>query len=323
MKALVTGATGFVGGHLVEALRRAGHTVTALVRSPAKGAPLAERGVRLIEGDLHAAQALAAAAEGQDVVFHVAAVTSALGAAGFHRPNVEGTARVVAAATAAGVGRLVHVSSLAAAGPAEPGRPLRGDEPGRPVTAYGRSKLAAEEAVRAARLPWTIIRPPMVYGPGDREFLRAFRAARLLGISPVFGTGAQELVAVFAPDLAEALVAAAVAGATAGGTYVASHAEVFTQLDLARKLGRAVGREVTVPRLPGLLARPILLASETAARLTGRPTLLTSDKANEFFAPAWTADPSPLARDAGWIAAHDLDAGLRRTADWYRERGWL
>jgi nucleoside-diphosphate-sugar epimerase len=323
MKALVTGATGFVGGHLVEALRRAGHTVTALVRSPAKGAPLTERGVRLIEGDLHAAQALAAAAEGQDVVFHVAAVTSALGAAGFHRPNVEGTARVVAAATAASVGRLVHVSSLAAAGPAEPGRPLRGDEPGRPVTAYGRSKLAAEEAVRAARLPWTIIRPPMVYGPGDREFLRAFRAARLLGISPVFGTGAQELVAVFAPDLAEALVAAAVAGATAGGTYVASHAEVFTQLDLARKLGRAVGREVTVPRLPGLFARPILLASETAARLTGRPTLLTSDKANEFFAPAWTADPSPLARDAGWIAAHDLDAGLRRTADWYRERGWL
>jgi nucleoside-diphosphate-sugar epimerase len=323
MKALVTGATGFVGGHLVEALRSAGHAVTALVRSPAKGAALAERGVRLVPGDLHSRDAISAAAEGQDVVFHVAAVTSALSEADFRRANVEGTANVVSAATAARVGRLVHVSSLAAAGPSEPGRPLRGDEPPRPVTAYGRSKLAAEDVVRGAGVPWTIIRPPMVYGPGDREFLRAFRAAHRLGLSPVFGSGTQELVAVFAPDLAEALLAAAASGTAVRGTYVACHSELFTQLDMARKLGRAVGRVVTVPRLPGALARPILYLSETAARITGQPTLLTTDKANEFFAEAWTADPSPLARDAGWRAAHDLDTGLGLTAAWYRERGWL
>jgi nucleoside-diphosphate-sugar epimerase len=323
MKALVTGGTGFVGGHLIEALRRAGHEVTALVRNAGKGATLAERGVRLVAGDLHATRALAEAAEGQDLVFHVAGATSALDEAGFHRANVEGTRHVVDAATAARVGRLVHVSSLAAAGPSEPGRPLRGDEPPRPVTAYGRSKLAAEEAVRAGRVEWAIVRPPMVYGPGDREFLRAFRAAHRFGVSPVFGSGAQELVAVYAPDLADALVAVAVAGSTAGRTYAACHAERFTQLELARKLGEAVGRAVTVPRLPGALARPVLFVAETAARLTGQPTLLTTDKANEFFAPAWTADPSPIARDADWEAAHDLDAGLRRTAAWYRERGWL
>lgn len=323
MKALVTGATGFVGGHLVEALLEAGHQVTALVRNPAKGAALSERGVRLVAGDLHATRAIAEAAEGQDLVFHVAGATSALDAAGFHRANVEGTRHVVEAAAAARVGRLVHVSSLAAAGPSERGRPLRGDETPRPVTAYGRSKLAAEEAVRAGRGEWAIVRPPMVYGPGDREFLRAFRAAHRFGLSPVFGSGAQELVAVFAPDLAEALVAVAVAGPTAGRTYAACHAERFTQLDLARKLGEAVGRGVTIPRLPGALARPALFLTEAAARITGQPTLLTTDKANEFFAPAWTADPSPIARDAGWEAAHDLDAGLRRTAAWYRERGWL
>jgi nucleoside-diphosphate-sugar epimerase len=323
MRALVTGGTGFVGGHLIEALRRAGHEVTALVRNAGKGATLAERGVRLVAGDLHATRALAEAAEGQDLVFHVAGATSALDEAGFHRANVEGTRHEVDAATAARVGRLVHVSSLAAAGPSEPGRPLRGDEPPRPVTAYGRSKLAAEEAVRAGRVEWAIVRPPMVYGPGDREFLRAFRAAHRFGVSPVFGSGAQELVAVYAPDLADALVAVAVAGSTAGRTYAACHAERFTQLELARKLGEAVGRAVTVPRLPGALARPVLFVAETAARLTGQPTLLTTDKANEFFAPAWTADPSPIARDADWEAAHDLDAGLRRTAAWYRERGWL
>lgn len=323
MKVLVTGATGFVGGHLVESLRKAGHEVTALVRNPARAAGLAERGVRLVQGDLHATQALAEAAEGQELAFHVAAATSALDEAGFHRANVEGTRHVAAAAAAAGVRRLVHVSSLAAAGPSEPGRPLRGDEPPRPVTAYGRSKLAAEEAVRAGRAPWVIVRPPMVYGPGDRELLRAFRAARRLGLSPVFGTGAQELVAVYAPDLAEALVAVAVAGGTEGRVYAACHGQRFTQLELARKLGEAVGREVSVPRLPGALARPILYLAETAARLSGRPTLLTTDKANEFFAPAWTADPAPIARDAGWEAEHDLDTGLRRTAAWYREQGWL
>lgn len=323
MKALVTGGTGFVGGHLIEALRRAGHEVTALVRDPAKGAALAERGVRLVAGDLHATRAIAEAAEEQDLVFHVAGATSALDEAGFHRANVEGTRHVVAAAAAARVGRLVHVSSLAAAGPSEPGRPLRGDETPRPVTAYGRSKLAAEEAVRAGRVEWAIVRPPMVYGPGDREFLRAFRAAHRFGLAPVFGSGAQELVAVYAPDLAKALVAVALAGPTAGRTYAACHAERFTQLELARKLGEAVGRAVTVPRLPGALARPVLYLTEAAARLTSRPTLLTSDKANEFLAPAWTADPAPIARDADWEAAHDLDAGLRRTAAWYRERGWL
>jgi nucleoside-diphosphate-sugar epimerase len=323
MRALVTGATGFVGGHLVDALLAGGHEVTALVRSTSKGAPLAARGVRLVAGDLHDGPALARASGGQDTTFHVAALTAALSEAAFRRANAEGTANVLAAAGRAGVGRVVHVSSLAAAGPTVPGRPLRGDEPPHPVTAYGRSKLEAETLVRRAPVPWTIVRPPMVYGPGDREFLRAFRGAKQLGISPVFGDGSQELSAVYAPDLAAALVAAALADAAAGGTYAACHPERFTQLEFARALGRAVGREVTVPRLPGPIARPILFVSETAARVFGRPTLLTVDKANEFLAPAWTADPASLERDTGWRAAHGIDSGLRLTAEWYRSRGWL
>ena len=323
MRALVTGATGFVGGHLVEALLAGGHEVTALVRSTSKGAPLAARGVRLVAGDLHDTAALVRAAEGQDLAFHVAALTAALSEADFRRANAEGTANVLDAAAKAGVSRLVHVSSLAAAGPTVPGRPLRGDEPPRPVTAYGRSKLEAEAIIRESAVPWTIVRPPMVYGPGDREFLRAFRGAQRLGVSPVFGDGSQELSAVYAPDLAAALVAAGLAPATVGGTYAACHPERFTQIEFARALGRSVGREVAVPRLPGPVARPILFVSETAARVFGRPTLLTVDKANEFLAPAWTADPSPLERDAGWRAQHGIESGLRLTAEWYRSHGWL
>jgi nucleoside-diphosphate-sugar epimerase len=322
MKTLVTGATGFVGSHLAETLRRRGDEVTALARSAAKAAALEPLGVRVVPGDLHDRAALERAVEGQDLVYHVAGVVAARNEADFLTANRDGTRHVVEAAESAGVGRLVFVSSMAAAGPAARGRPLKGDEPPRPVTAYGRSKLAAEGVVRASRLPWTIVRPPMVYGPRDQEVLKVFRLARL-GLAPVLGDGTQELSAVHGADLAEALVAAGTMPATAGRTYYACHPEVFTGADMARAVGRAMGRRPAVIRVPAAIGRGVLRITETAARLAGQTTILTVDKANEFFQPAWTGDPEPLTRDTGWRAARDLDTGLAETYAWYRSAGWL
>ena len=322
MKTLVTGATGFVGSHLAEALRRRGDEVTALARSAAKAAALEPLGVRVVSGDLHDRAALERAVEGQDVVYHVAGVVAARNEADFLAANRDGTRHVVEAAERAGVGRLVFVSSMAAAGPTARGRPLRGDEPPRPVTAYGRSKLAAEAVVTASLLPWTIVRPPMVYGPRDQEVLKVFRLARL-GIAPVLGDGTQELSAVHGADLADALVAAGTTAAAAGRTYYACHPEVFTGADMARAVGRAMGRRPAVIRVPAAIGRGVLRVTETAARLAGQTTILTVDKANEFFQPAWTGDPEPLTRDTGWRAARDLDTGLAETYAWYRSAGWL
>lgn len=322
MRALVTGGTGFVGSHLVDLLLQRGVAVTALARSAAKADPLAARGVRVVAGDLSSIEALDAAARDQDVVFHVAALTAARNEAEFLAVNRDGTANVIEAVRRAGGPRLVHVSSLAAAGPSAPGQPLGGTEPRRPVTAYGRSKAAAEELVAASGLDWTIVRPPLVYGPRDTEFLRAFRAAAR-GLSPVFGDGSQELSGIYAPDLAAALADVAGAPETVGRTYAACHPEVFTQLEFARTLGEVVGRSVRVPRIPAALARPLLGLSGRFASALGRVTLLTGDKANEFLAPAWTADPVALERDAGWRAVHGLRSGLGETAAWYREQRWL
>jgi dihydroflavonol-4-reductase len=322
MKALVTGATGFVGSHLVEALLRSRVEVTALARSPDKASALMASGARVITTDLHNPEGLTRAAEAQDVIFHVAGVVAARNETEFLRANREGTRNILAAAEAGGRPRFVLVSSLAAGGPAPRGLPLDGSEPARPVTAYGRSKLAAEEVVRGGSLPWTIVRPPIVYGPRDREVFKLFRIARL-GLAPVFGDGSQELSAVHAADLAGALMAVSGTERTTGRTYNACHPEVFTSAQFGRAIGESMGRSVETMRIPAPLGRMLLYLTETVASVSGQTTILTTDKANEFFQPAWTGDPRPLTRDAGWRATYDLRSGLAETYQWYRRAGWL
>jgi len=322
VKAFVTGGTGFVGAHLVQALRARGDQVTCLVRNAAKVHALGWSDVRLVRGDLDDAAALREGCAGAEVIYHVAGRISARDTDEFMRANRDGTANVLEAAAHAPPERFVLVSSLAVAGPTTPGKPIDETRPPSPVTPYGQSKLAAELLVRAKARSWTIVRPPTVYGEWDREVLKAFKLARL-GVAPVFGDGSQELSVIYAGDLAAALVAAATAPATANRVYYAAHPVVTTSRDLVRAIGRAVGREPRIVPLPGVLARGLLWTIGTIAHLAGRATLLSGDKAAEFLAPAWTCRPDALTRDAGWRAVTDLETGLRRTAAWYRREGWL
>lgn len=324
MKSLVTGATGFVGSHLVDRLLAAGDEVTALVRSPAKARGLAERGVRLVAGDLHDEGALREAVRGQDVVHHVAALVGAVDEAEFLRANREGTANVVRALQEAAPGaRLVLTSSLAAAGPAARGTPRRADAPLQPVTMYGRSKLASEQEVRGSGLDWVIARPPAVYGPRDRDnFLAVFKASRF-GLLPVFGDGTQELSMVFAPDLADALALAGTAPGIGGRDYFVNHPEIVTSGQVVQEIARAAGRRVRLLPIPRPVAELALGVAGGTATLLKRKTILRADKANEFFQPAWTGDAEPFLRDTGWRPAHALRPGLEATYRWYVEQGWL
>lgn len=322
MKALVTGGTGFVGSHLLNTLLRRGDQVRALVRSPAKGAALGLAGVEWVSGALDDPGVLQRAAHGVDVVYHVAGLVAARSESEFFDVNAEGTRRLLEAATRAGGPRFVLVSSLAAGGPTVPGRPLTGEEPPDPVTAYGRSKLAAEAIVRAGSLPWTIIRPPAVYGPRDREMFRLFRSARF-GIAPVFGAGNQELSLIYGPDLAEAIASVGATEVTAGRIYYAAHPEQLTAEALVRAIGTAMGKRVRILRIPHGLGRGLLHLTGAAARLANRATVLNPDKAEEFFQAAWTCDPSSLTRDTGWYASSDLATGAAQTLAWYRDAGWL
>ena len=292
------------------------------MRRPEKAGSLRALGCRLVVGTLEDEAALGALVEGVDVVFHVAGCVAARSDAEFLRVNRDGAARLAGAAARAGVGRLVVVSSLSVTGPSRPGQVLDESSGPGPVTAYGRSKRAGEDAVRASRVPFTIVRPAAVYGPRDRAFLPLFRGAAH-GIVPLLGDGGQEITLLHASDLARALVAAATAASTRGGTYHAGHPQPVTQSALAEAVGRAVGRPVRCLRFPAPLVRTVLGAAGRVGRALGRAALLDGDKANELLAPGWVCSSEALHRDAGWTAEIPLDRGLAETARAHREAGWL
>ena len=331
MRAFVTGATGFVGSHLVETLLKDGHEVVCLVRDPAKATRvLGERPARMIAGNLFTPEALDQGCRGADVIVHVAGLIAARSRQEFHAVNAGATARLVETArrVAPALRRFIYVSSLSAAGPARRGRPLDESQPPRPVSEYGRSKLAGEDAVRSGGVPWTIVRPPTVYGPRDRETLRAFRFARL-GAIPEYAEPAQELSFIHVEDLAHAVIAAT-AAACEGRIYFACHPEIATWREAMTAIFRAaraaLGRPPRRPRfvpIPAPLTVSILWLLGTAARVAGKATLLSRDKAAELLAEAWTCTPAALTRDSGWRAAIDLHAGLPGTAQWYVQHGWL
>ncbi len=326
MKALVTGATGFVGSHLAAVLVARGDEVRCLARRPEQAADIAALGALMAPGSLEDAAALAAALAGVEVIYHVAGLTAAASERELHEVNAEGTRRLVAAAqaTVPSLRRFVYVSSLAAVGPTARGAVLTEESPCGPVTAYGRSKLAGEQVVRRSpALPWTIVRPAAVYGPRDRELLRMFRIARWR-VAPVFGLGLQEISLVFAADLAGGIARAGADPRSLGQTYHLAHAAPTTQRALATAIGRAVsgGRAPLVLPVPAVVAAPIVRAIGSAAR-PGRRSVVSGDKLPEFLAPSWATSVAKAERELGWRAATDLAAGLAATAAWYRHEGWL
>ena len=321
MRTAVTGATGFIGRHLLRALRRRGWSAACLVRRKEAEAELRADGWEVVAGHLEDEGALRELTDRTDIVFHVAGLNAGSGRE-LARVNVAGSERLGRAAHLAAAARIVYVSSLAVSGPSRRSHPLDRADVTAPISAYGQSKADGERAVMESGVPFTIVRPPIVYGPYDRELLRVFRWA-LKGSVPMVGDGGQELSLVYAADLGEALVAAAERPATLNRTYHVADPDVVVQRDLLKAIGIALGRRVNLFPLPAALARIALELNGWIAQLSGRRTMLSGDKAAELLAPAWTCVSREFARDARWSAATPLAAGLAATAAWYRESGWL
>lgn len=323
-RALITGATGFVGGHLVERLAADGWELHALVRSTSDTRLLEERQVQRWTGDLHDAALLRRACEGMDVVYHLAAVTAARNEAGYEHANVEGT-RVLAEAIAAAdhrPRRLVYLSSYAACGPAPTDGEVRLVDPPGPLTAYGRTKLAGEGVVRGLEgggVEVVVIRAPAVYGPGDPALLPYFRLIRR-GLAPLPGKGEGRLHLIFAPDLADALAAAATAPA---GTYPVAGPGVHRWSEVVDTIAQVMeSRPLRLP-LPAMLVRAAAGATQAVGALAGRAVPFNREKAEEMLAPGWVCDLSGSDAVLPPERATSLREGISRTVRWYTRRGWL
>jgi len=327
MRVLVTGATGFLGSHVAEQIARQGHAVRVLVRRTSDRSFL--RGFETEEalGDVTQPDGLAAAVEGVDAVVHAAGLVKARSAAEFEAVNAGGTANLLAALDPAHpLRRFVLISSLAAHGPSEDGRPRPLDAPAAPVTAYGRSKLRAEELVRS----WAgdghaaaIIRPSMIYGPRDRQLLPFFRLARWR-LAPLLGGGTNAVSCVYVEDAARAAALAATAGDDApSATYALDDGAVYTWRDLLAAVEQAVGKKaLRLPSPPWAFAAAALV-SELYGRLRRRAVSFTRDKVVEMRQRYWVCSHEEISRDLGWQPQVGLSEGAALTAAWYRQHGWL
>jgi nucleoside-diphosphate-sugar epimerase len=301
MKLAVTGGTGFVGSRLLDTALADGHNVRALTRRPMD----ARANVDWVHGTLDDKAALAELVTGADAVIHLAGVLTGRTAADFDKANVSGTQGMLDAAAAAGAQRFVHVSSLAAREPQ--------------LSLYGASKAKSEALVAASGLTSAIVRPPAVYGPGDKETFELFRMARL-GVVLLPPRGRLSLIHVH--DLARLLLVLA-ATTTPTGKIIEpddGRSGGWSHREFAQALGAAVGRpNISIPIPSGFLR----LAARADQLIRRGNAKLTDDRAAYFAHRDWVVDPSRAAPSGLWQPRIPTSDGLAATAKWYREQGWL
>jgi dihydroflavonol-4-reductase len=323
MRVLVTGGTGFLGSHLVEALlEQPGTEVHALVRDASKPRWLSGiEGVHIVGGDLGNLPRLPAELT---CVYHLAGLTKTLRSNEYYTVNREGTANLLEAlAGQAGRPRFVHLSSLAAVGPSSPGRGVREEDPPRPVSPYGRSKLEAETEVlkHKGRLSVVILRAAAIYGPRDEDFLEFFRWIKR-GIHPVLGT--QVLNLLYVRDAVRACLVAGEAGRPSGEIFNVADPRPYRWDDIGRTAARLLGKRTIPVRLPLWSASLAALASEGVGRLFGAgSSIFNRSKVAQMKQPAWTADVGRAKRELGFETAFGLERGLGETIAWYLWKGLL
>jgi nucleoside-diphosphate-sugar epimerase len=298
----VTGASGFIGGHLVEHLAARGTEVVA-VRRPFD--PITVRD----------------ALDGAGAVVHLAGVVSALREQDYIAANVDATCVVAEAARAAGV-PMILISSLAAAGPARPRAPRSEDDPPAPINAYGRSKLAGERAVALVDgLRWTTLRPGVVYGPRDRALLPLFKLARH-GLMPLVGRADAAYTFIHVRDLVRA-IAAAVERPAVGDTIFAGHPQAVTTRAILEGIRAAAGGRAAIVAVPMALTRVAAMAGDVAGLLRGKPAVINSRRYAELASEGFVCRVDRLRDRLGVVAEIGVREGLADAFAWYRTAGWL
>ncbi len=339
MRVLVTGISGFIGHHTAGALHRHGHQVRGLVRRTSDRSGLVHLPVEFAEGDVLDRASIDRALEGVDAVVHIAGLTRAVNAGQFFEINVGGTRNVVDALLARGRSRadrphLVHLSSQTVAGPNAGGRASDESDPEAPVTQYGKSKLAAEQVVRAAaaEIHAVMIRAPIVYGPRDKDVLAAFKLAKTARgafLHPGFETKRYSLI--HGHDLGEGLVLALELGKPldetgkdhARGIYYLTDGGVYTWREMGGYLAQSLNFKAKIIPVPNVFSQAIAVTQELQSLITGKAPLLGFDKVREIQGQSYVCSSARAVQELGYQPKFKLEDGMRDTARWYEAHGWL
>lgn len=339
MKILITGASGFIGSFIVEEALRQGFETWAAVRGSSSRQFLKDERIHFIELNLSSEEQLKEQLKDHqfDYIIHAAGVTKCLDKADFHRINTEGTQNLVRAILSLKMPlrRFVYISSLSIMGAIREQQPyteIQESDEAKPNTAYGRSKLEAEQWLEANSqklkangqqpLPYVILRPTGVYGPRERDY---FMMAKSIKAHTDFAVGykQQDITFVYVTDVVQAVFLALEKGQT-GRKYFLSDGEVYqssTFSDLIRKeLGNPWWIRITAPIW---ILRVVTFVGEYIGRLTGKVTALNNDKYNIMRQRNWRCDIAPARQELGYEPKVKLEEGVRRSIKWYKDNGWL
>ena len=331
MKILITGASGFIGSFIVEEALKRGFETWAAMRKSSSREYLQDERIKFIELNLSSKEQLVEQLKGKDFdyVVHAAGVTKCLNKADFRRINTEGTKNLVDALMETGMPlrRLVFVSSLSVFGAIREQQPyeeIRETDTPQPNTAYGRSKLEAEQYLESlgTRVPYIILRPTGVYGPKEKDY---FMMAKSIKQHSDFAVGykRQDITFVYVEDVVQAIFLALEKGEN-GRKYFLSDGQVYQSTTFSDLIHEELGRPWWIRiTAPVWVLRVVTFFGEYVGQMTGKVTALNNDKYNILKQRNWRCDIEPARRELGYEPKVMLDEGVKRSIKWYKEHGWL
>jgi dihydroflavonol-4-reductase len=326
MRVLITGATGFIGSHLAEKLHQKGYDLRSIVRKKSNLQWIEHLPIEYVEGDYSDVDSLRKAVANVDYIYHSAGVTKSKTKTGYFEGNHLATKNLLQAVltTNLTLKRFIHISSGSAAGPSINGEPVKEETPFHPITTYGISKMEAEkECLKLMeKIPITIVRPPAVYGPRDKDVFEFFNTLSK-GLQPMIGFKDSYVSLIHVQDLVDGIILAGENPRAIGQTYFISSERYYNWKEIGGMTARIMQKKVLRVRIPKIIIYVIAGIAEFLSVFSSKPALINIEKAKDMVQDAWIFSIEKSKRELGFKESLTIEEGIQNTVQWYREHGWL